>query len=315
MAEFDAYIVVDWSSNSAPKTGEDSIWYYRVKRASSQVGHDEPQNPRTRHQASEEIAEILRDHERHGIATLVGFDFPYGYSAGFAAALGLPPRDQAHGVAGNVRPDIFEDQRRRSQSKQPLGSGCGAEPASFRQTISVLGMSRQQGRAVPFGYATGFAAFLTPRKLHPYPPDGLQEFRLTDKRAKGAQSAWKLCFAGSVGGQALTGIPVVARLRADPQLVAISVVWPFETGLRQLPQRRERSWLILHAEIFPPLIKAKPNHGEVKDRAQVRELALYFARADEKAELNEMFAGPTDLSEEQRRSVEAEEGWILGVKS
>jgi hypothetical protein len=156
--------------------------------------------------------------------------------------------------------------------------------------------------------------FLSPRKLHPYPSDGLQEFHLIEKRAKGAQPAWKLCFPGSVGSQALTGIPVVAKLRADPKLAARSLVWPFETGLNKLPPRCERCWLIMHAEIYPPLIKAKPNPGEVRDRAQVRELALYFAQADQKEELNEMFAGPPDLSDEQRRSIEAEEGWILGVR-
>src|SRR5438270_7627206 len=53
------------------------------------------------------------------------------------------PRNGRTGpVARNVGSDIFQDQRRSPESKQPMASGGGAEPAGFRQSISVLGMSR-----------------------------------------------------------------------------------------------------------------------------------------------------------------------------
>jgi hypothetical protein len=51
----------------------------------------------------------------------------------------------------------------------------------------------------------------------PSSAESLPEYRLTDRRAKGAQPAWKLFYPGAVGSQALLGIPYVAKLRADPR--------------------------------------------------------------------------------------------------
>ena len=46
----------------------------------------------------------------------------------------------------------------------------------------------------------------------------LAEKRLIDTWMTGAQPCWKLAYTGSVGSQALTGIPVVRALRDDPRL-------------------------------------------------------------------------------------------------
>ena len=129
------------------------------------------------------------------------------------------------------------------------------------------------------------------------------------------QPIWKLYGNGSVGSQALLGIPHLSALRNDAELAPVSRVWPFETGLSALPRRQERDYLIVHAEIYPSLLPNEPTAEEVKDAAQVRTMAFHFAALDDAEELSSLFAGPTWLTREQRLSVEREEGWTLGVLS
>jgi precorrin-8X/cobalt-precorrin-8 methylmutase len=148
------------------------------------------------------------------------------------------------------------------------------------------------------------------RKARPH----IAEFRVTDQRAKGAQPVWKLFGADAAGSHALVGIPCLARLRDDVTLGPHLAVWPFETGLIQLPPRTERKWLILYAEIFPAMFKAAIRPGEIKDQAQVRDMVQRLKAEDERGELGEWFAGPSDLSENDRRKIVSEEGWILGVR-
>ena len=79
------------------------------------------------------------------------------------------------------------------------------------------------------------------------------------------QPIWKLYGNGSVGSQALLGIPYLTALRNDPVLASVSRGWPFETGLGALPGRPKRDCLIVHAEIYPSLVPNQTTEGEVKD--------------------------------------------------
>jgi len=119
---------------------------------------------------------------------------------------------------------------------------------------------------------------------------------------------WKLYTTGSVGSQTLLGIPRLARLLGDRRLEGKAAVWPFETGLRP-PQ----DVAAVFAEIYPSLRIAEPRAGEVKDAAQLRAILRWLRELDQKRQLEKLFAGPPDLTPEQRRQVEQEEGWILGV--
>ena len=94
---------------------------------------------------------------------------------------------------------------------------------------------------------------------------------LSQARARGAQpkSCWQLNGAGAVGGQVLTGIPTVARLRGA--LDGAAQVWPFETGLAA-PDAA-----VVFAEIYPSLVPLDPAPEEVKDAAQVCATAAHFA--------------------------------------
>jgi hypothetical protein len=49
------------------------------------------------------------------------------------------------------------------------------------------------------------------------------------------QPIWKLFGNGSVGGQALLGIPRLSALRNDEVLEPVFRVWPFETGFERCP--------------------------------------------------------------------------------
>src|ERR1700680_4500793 len=86
---FDRYIIVDWSASNSPKTGKDSVWICDLPRAGDPVST----NPSTRRTAEVQLRHLLIDAVDRGERVLIGFDFPYGYPQGFAAALGLegPP--------------------------------------------------------------------------------------------------------------------------------------------------------------------------------------------------------------------------------
>jgi hypothetical protein len=126
----------------------------------------------------------------------------------------------------------------------------------------------------------------------------------------GAKSVWQLTGAGAVGGQALVGIPAVKRLKDE--LGDRALVWPFETGWRALGPADLEGKECVVAEVYPALLPAKPEPGEVPDRAQVRALAEHFARLDETGKLGSAFAPPAGTALGLAETVEREEGWILG---
>jgi hypothetical protein len=136
---------------------------------------------------------------------------------------------------------------------------------------------------------------------------GLAEWReveaILHARGQRPQSAWKLFGNGSVGSQALTGIPVVSRLRHAPGLASASAVWPFEISVPQLPVGRGA---VIHAEIWPSLIGVPVVSGQVRDQTQVMCLSRELRNRDRAGALVELFAAASTLAS-------AEEGWILGV--
>jgi precorrin-8X/cobalt-precorrin-8 methylmutase len=60
MPEFDAYLMVDWSANSRPVTGGDSIWYCVIIRTGDSLSVLAMENPATRRRAVADINDILR---------------------------------------------------------------------------------------------------------------------------------------------------------------------------------------------------------------------------------------------------------------
>ena len=123
------------------------------------------------------------------------------------------------------------------------------------------------------------------------------------RRGHPPHSTWKLFGAGSVGSQTITGIPVVSRLRHDPELMTISRVWPFEVTVPELPPGEPA---VIHAEIWPSLIDVATIEGQVKDETQVICLAQEFRNRDRARTLRNLFAAAGS-------GTAVEEGWILAV--
>ena len=113
-----------------------------------------------------------------------------------------------------------------------------------------------------------------------------------------------------MGGQSLTGIPHVHALR---QSLPASRVWPFEFEEGELSEETLDGVQIVFAEIYPSLIPAKPEKGEVPDAAQIREIARHYAEMDEKGRLGGRISTINSLDEGKISEIQAEEGWILGA--
>ncbi len=271
-----------------PRTGRDSIWICR------RCGDDETLvNPTTRHAAKALIAEWLAAASATDERVLVGFDFPLGYPAGFAARLGLsgPPW---RAVWDEIAGLIADDERNRNN----------------RFDVADALNRRVSGGGFPFWGcpAAPVRTYLAGKHHRRHDSEGLAERRLVDLYIPSAQPCWKLLGVGSVGGQALTGIPIARALRDDPRWRRETKVWPFETGLCARFEAR-----IVIAEIYPSLWAVSPTPAEPKDRAQVRTVARFLSERDRAWQLAALFAGDPGLDPEQRHRVETEEAWTLGV--
>jgi hypothetical protein len=224
---------------------------------------------------------------------LIGFDFPFGYPAGFAARLGL---------AGMPWRAVWDEIARLVSDDEHNFNNRFDVAAALNERIS--------GGRFPFWGCPAASPrdCLGPKHHRRHEQDGLPERRLIDEYMTTAQPCWKLLGAGSVGGQVLTGLPVVRALRDDPRWRDKARVWPLETGLTAQP-----SGALMMAEVYPSLWSVSPRGNEPKDAAQVRTVARYFAERDEAGELDALFAGDPGLTREQRNRVETEEAWTLGV--
>ncbi len=225
---------------------------------------------------------------------MLGFDFNFGFPQGFAAQLTDGKADWR---------SLWRRLHRLVEDRTDNGNDRFALAGRLNDQVSV--------RAFPFWGCPAAAAgpTLTQTKPEGFADETLSEFRLVERRVPGVQSVWKLYTPGAVGSQTLLGIPRVLELHDHPWLLGHVRVWPFETGLARLEHPVPGG--IVAAEVYPSLIDADP--APVKDAGQVSALVRHFARLDEADRLADLFAGDPGLSAADRRVVETEEGWILGV--
>ena len=293
---FNAYIVVDWSAASKPKTGADSVWIGVLKRDVRFRLAFEAFNPSTRGEAEKKLASVLDDLKKRGERALIGFDFPLGFPRGFAEALKLPG-EAPWRAAWDQLDKMVKDKVDNTNNRFGVGSEINR---------------RLTGGPFPFWGVPPKDALTTlqPTRTRDHGPEDLPEMRYADLAAKGASSIWKLFYNGSVGGQAILGIPAVRRLKlARGEAVK---VWPFETGLKALTEVDLAGVEAVVCEVYPSLYKAVPAAGEVKDLAQVRATAEHFARLDETGKLGAAF-GPSAQPADVVQVAEREEGWVLGT--
>ena len=300
---FDTYLIVDWSSNAKRKKGKDSIWLGWTRRRD---GSAETLNPSTRAEASRKVLDLLRRWTAEGDRVLVGFDFAYGYPRGLAEALGLagpePPWRRIWTELASRIQDAENNANNRFQVAADLNARMGTNvfwgcpPGQVYEDLSPT--------------SARFPVEVRPG-LH------LSKHRVTElvllRRRKNIQEVWKVCYPASVGGQILTGIPILEKIRFAPGLEPISRVWPLETGFTSEPVPSAGPF-ILHAEIWPGILDRLDSAG-IRDQAQVRELARWLRQWDESGRLGELFDRPKGLTDEEVRAAEEEESWTLGSQS
>ena len=294
---FSAYVIVDWSAASKPTTGADSVWISVVKRDVRFRMAFESFNPPTRAEAEKRLNLILEDLKKRSERALVGFDFPMGFPRGFAAAMkfaGEAPWRGAWDFLGKMVVD---------------------KPTNVSNRFNVGAQINRLLTGGPFPFwgcpAKDAQTTLQPKKTRPHGPGDLPELRHAELAAKGASPIWKLAYIGSVGSQALLGIPVVRRLKLARGERAR--IWPFETGFKALTEADLAGVDVVLAEVYPSLVKPQGATGEIKDLTQVRTLAEHFARLDEAGKLGAAFGPAKGVAAEVVLDAEREEGWILGL--
>ena len=291
MPRFDTVIVVDWSARSRPsprKPASNAIWWAVARSGTVK----KTVYARTRDAAIKDIAGIIAGELNAGRRVLAGFDFPFGY-----------PRGVAKRVAGTGSAlalwewlsERIKDDGRNANNRYAVAAEMAA---CFPGGIGPFWGRPKVWKcpAVP--------ARAKCRTLAAAPP----EKRIADAAASGAKTVWQLAYNGSVGSQALVGLPAVNRLRTDARLAGRIAVWPFEGGLRP-PDAPA-----VLVEVYPSLLKDDVAACDaIVDRAQVRVNAKALSALDAEDGLAPLFGGPATLTTGERTLVETEEGWILGL--
>ena len=316
---FDVYLAVDWSARSAPspaRPSPDSVWV-----AEHAAGRIRAPYLRTRHGCARWLRQRLAGHARRGRRVLVGFDFPFGYPRGFAAALGLVAPADEHPAPPAVAPwRLIWDELDRLIEDAPDNTNNRFEVAAALNRRCAGDPDRAPGPlwGCPPAMAGPWIQATSPGYPYRAGRVPLRRLRWAEQHAAGTQPAWKLMGIGSAGSQCLLGIPVVSGLRSDPELRDLGRVWPFETGAPDPAAGAS----VLYAEIWPGIVRRHPAGAGapagggrprmIKDEAQVRAVVRWLRSADRSGSLRELLAAPGRLPVSARRDVLAEEGWILG---
>lgn len=265
MTSFDRVLVVDWSANSTPKLGADSIWI-----GSAGAGATPPENLPTRDAAMAALRARLDAALGAGQRVLVALDIGFGFPRGFAQR--LTGQADALAVWDWLEARITDDTRNANNRFEVA--------AQMNRAFGGLGpfWGRPAGRDLPDLPEKG-----TARQGH-----GLAELRATEALCAGAHPMWKLYTTGSVGSQSILGQARLAGLRRD--YGARLSVWPMEGAQGQIVLAET------YLSLVGPLVKAAQGYP-CKDAAQVDLLARAFLAAD-MAALMAVDAAPDVLREE-----------------
>ncbi len=270
-APFDTVIVVDWSAAAKPspkRPSADANWI-GIARA----GQTTATYHRTRAEAETALNTLLDAEAAAGHRVLLGFDFPFGYPTGFAAALTGQPQAPAvwHWLNQHIT-DGPDNANNRFAVADQINAGFHAPGPFWGRPDSAAHAHLPATKAVTYGDFT--------------------ERRLIETLIPSAQPVWKLYTTGSVGSQSLMGLPLIHRLSQRPG----ARVWPFDTATGPL----------VLAEVYPSLLASavRADPDTIKDRAQVRLLAQALYNLSRRGSLAPLFQTPAQAQEE---------GWILGA--
>ena len=268
MTAFDTFLIVDWSGGndrgSAPKP--DAIW---VCVARNGVAED-PIYLRNRLVAEDWLGTFIETELQAGRSVFAGFDFPFGYPAGFCEK-----------VTAQSDPLVLWDWLETRIEDAPKTNNRFDVAAEINRMFDGIG---------PF-WGNGLKRDIAdlPRKGRLRTATPFPEKRTAEQQAKGAFTLWQLSGVGSVGSQALMGLPVLSRLRKRfaPQVS----VWPFETLVAP----------IAFVEIWPSLSVGRAPDYWIKDAWQVFDLARRLS------------AMTPDVLQRILDVPRQSEGWIFGL--
>jgi precorrin-8X/cobalt-precorrin-8 methylmutase len=294
MPLFDSYLIVDWSAANVPTRGRDSIWIGLTERRRTGLTLARLENPATRALAAQLIIELIAGRVAKGRRVLAGFDFPFGYPAGTARALGLAGLPWRN--TWSFLDDWLRDEADNTNDRFDLAERMNEKLSG--EAFPFWGLPREERRP-----------FLLRRGRRPHGPSDLSERRLCELRVRTTQPVWKLAGVGAVGGQVLTGIPRLWQIRRDPRLAMTCHIWPFETGLIHDPRPS-----VILAEVYPSLVPPRDLPVRPKDAGQVAAIGRRFGELDSDGLLAPLFEGDPDLDAVERQVVETEEAWILGLR-
>ena len=271
-AVFDTVLMVDWSAANAQRTQPkaDAIWYCVARDGIA----GPPVYCRSRQEAEPQITAILARERAAGRRVLAGFDFAFGYPAGFGEAL-----------TGSTDPFAVWNWFAERVSDGPKANNRFDLAGEINAMFPGVG---------PF-WANGLKRDIPhlPRKGTARTGQTLPERRQAETHAPRAFPVWQLAGAGAVGSQVIMGLPMLARLR--DHFGADLSVWPFA------PPDRPITLVEIWPSLIDDVVKETIPEGRIKDAHQVQLLAQTIARMDA-ATLAMMFDAPA-----------TPEGWIFGL--
>lgn len=235
--------MVDWSGGNdrGPTPTKDAIWVGISRKDAS----EKPLYFRNRQAFHSWMNQFLESELTANRRTMVGFDFPFGYPAGFGKHLteSDDPFDLWDWFAARV-----EDTPKANNRFDLAGKINGTLP----------GIGPFWGNGLKRDIAN------LPRKGLVRTPNPFAENREVEHLAKGAFTLWQLAGAGSVGSQTIMGLPVLTTLRNEfPNKIS---VWPFEPLKTQ----------IAFIEIWPSLHAREASAEMIKDAHQVQATAKHL---------------------------------------
>ena len=237
---FDTFVMVDWSggADKGPRPASDAIW--------ACVAGQEPQYFRNRALCEAWIGDLLAAEVAAGRRVMVGFDFAFGYPAGFARS-----------VTGSDDPLKLWAWFEKHIEDGPKANNRFDIAGRLNAMTSGVGpfWANGLGRDIPDLPRKG-----TSRMGNPFP-----EKRRVENHAEGSFTCWQMAGVGAVGSQTMMGLPVLHRLRT--RFADDLRVWPFEAC--DAP--------IAFVEIWPTLYAGPAPEGMIKDAHQVAATAAHFA--------------------------------------
>ncbi|WP_372570877.1 molybdopterin-binding protein [Ruegeria jejuensis] len=243
MTPFQTIAMVDWSggNDTGPRPRKDAIWACILRAGACEA----PVYLRNRVLAEAWLGDLIETELAAGRRLMLGFDFPFGYPAGFARSItgtddpltlwewfadhieDTPEHNNRFDLAGQIN--------RRFGGVGPFwGNGLKRD---------IAGLPRNK---------TGYQ--------NPFP-----DRRAVEHLAKGSFTCWQMSGAGAVGGQVMMGLPVLTRLRH--RFAGQIAAWPFEALDKP----------VAFVEIWPSLTLGASPADRIRDAWQVEHVARDLA--------------------------------------